>query len=159
MPRPGAVPPGSDLSRLGFLNAYIAGVDVPGMEMAEQGGAEPRAGKALGGAPALAGRTRLLAVHRAAGGGAKAAVAAEADMAKPGGKAGGVLEDNSEFIRESIQERLQERIQKGIQEGIQERLQKGIQEGIQERIDYDLRVRLPQTLARANALQMAFDSC
>ena len=62
-------------------------------------------------------------------------------------QAGGVLEDNSELIRESIRE------------SIQESLRKSIQESIQERIDYDLRVRLPQTLARANALQMAFDSC
>ena len=108
------------------------------MEMAGQGGAEPRAG----GAPALAGRARLLAVHRVAGGGAEAE-AAEADKAKPTGKDGVVLEDNSELIRESIRESLRE----------------GIQERIQERIDYDLRVRLPQTLARANALQMAFDSC
>ena len=113
------------------------------MEMAEQGRAEPRAGKALGGAPALAGRTRLLAVHRVAGGGAEAAAAAEADKAKPTGKDGAALEDNRELIRESIRENIQERLQEGIQEGI----------------DYDLRVRLPQTLARANALQMAFDSC
>ena len=134
------------------------------MEMAEQGGAEPRAGKALGGvlcggaeaapaqpavatAPVLAGHASLLAVHRAAGGGADAVAAAEADKAKPGGKAGDVLEDNSELIQESIRE------------SIQERLRESIQEGIREGIDYDLRVRLPQTLARANALQMAFDSC
>ena len=105
------------------------------MEMAEQGGAEPRTGRALGGAPVLAGRARLLAVHRAA--------EAEDDKAKPEGKAGAVLEDNREFIQECIRESLQERIR----------------ESIREDIDYDLRVRLPQTLARANALQMAFDSC
>ena len=99
------------------------------MEMAEQSGAEPHTGRALGGAPVLAGRARLLAVHRVAD------AAAEDDKAKPKGKAGAVLEDNREFIQECIRER------------------------IREDIDYDLRVRLPQTLARANALQMAFDSC
>ena len=103
----------------------------PAMEMAEHGGATPRTGRALGGAPVLAGRARLLAVHRAA----DAAEAAEADKAKPEGKAGAVSEDNREFIQECIRE------------------------SIREDIDYDLRVRLPQTLARANALQMAFDSC
>ena len=97
------------------------------MEIAEQGGAEPRAGKALGGALC---------------GGADA-VAAEADKAKPGGKAGSILEDNSELIRESIQKSLKKRIR----------------ERIRNDIDYDIRVHLPQTLARANALQMAFDSC
>ena len=108
------------------------------MEMAEHGGAKARTGRALGGAPVLAGRARLLAVHRAAD-----AAEAEADKAKPVGKAGAVSEDNREFIQECIRESLQERIR----------------ERIREDIDYDLRVRLPHTLARANALQMAFDSC
>ena len=142
------------------------------MELAEQGEAEPRAGRdlggvlcggaeaasaqpAAGGAPVLAGRARLLAVHRAVDGGTAAAAAADADKANPRGKAGAVLEDNCELIRLSIQESIQARVQARVQEGIQE----GIQERIRENIDYDLRVRLPQTLARANALQMAFDSC
>ena len=116
------------------------------MEMAEQGGAEPRAGKAPGGAPVLAGRSRLLAVHRAADGGAEAAAAAD-DKCKGKGNAGAVLEDNRELIKESIEARIEARIRDGIRERIR------------EDIDYDLRVHLPRTLARANALQMAFDSC
>ena len=106
------------------------------MEMAEQGGAEPRAGRALGGAPVLAGHARLLAVQRLA-------EAAEDDRAKPTGKDGAVLEDNREFFQECIRESVRE----------------GIRERIREDIDYDLRVHLPRTLARAHALQMAFDSC
>ena len=93
-------------------------------------------GGAPGGAPVLAGHARLLAVQRLA-------EAAEDDRAKPTGKDGAVLEDNREFFQECIRESVRE----------------GIREGIREDIDYDLRVHLPRTLARAHALQMAFDSC
>ena len=138
------------------------------MEMAEQGGAELRIDKASGGAlcgsaeaaparpvagdgPVLAGRARLLAVRRAADGGA----AAEADKAKPKGKDGAVLEDNREFIRERIRARIRE----SVRARIRARIREDRRERIREDLDYDLRVHLPQTLARANALQMAFDSC
>ena len=72
-------------------------------------------------------------------------------------------EDYQEMIQDCIREmRLESNLemrQEMRQEMRKKRMQDDAKKRARERIDYDMRVRIPQTLARAYGLQMIAESC
>ena len=140
-------------------------------------GAAPCGGAARG----PAGRAGALATRQGPAEPAAAAAAEAAEVTAEGEagaakyKSGAVdQEDIWEFIHENIKARTRARIQQGIDEGIQQgidervqeriderlrvRIDERIREGIRKRHDYDYRVAIPRMLARAQAIEMAFES-
>ena len=131
------------------LNCYMAHARAPGMAATGGGGGGgggPDAGPArawLGGAGGPAGRARTEGKRGAA------AMAGKADD-----EARAILER-----REDYQEMIQDCIREMRRESDLEMRREMRKKRIRERIDYDMRVRIPQTLARAYGLQMIAESC
>ena len=116
-----------------------------------------------------AGRSRLLAVHREAENRGSAAGAGKAE-----GEARAILErreDYQEMIQDCIREmrresNLEMRRESNLEmrremrlEMRKKRMQDDAKKRTRERIDYNTRVYIPQTLARAYGLQMIAESC
>ena len=68
-------------------------------------------------------------------------------------------EDYQEMIQDCIREMRRESDLEMRQEMREKRMQDDAKKRTRERIDYDIRVRIPQTLARAYGLQMIAESC
>ena len=149
-----------------FPNAYMAGMSAPGMAMTRPGerdaGASATTGGAArgqtdaavseaGGARGPAGRTVAPVAQQEL---AEPSAAAEAGGVAAGGEAGAAGHESGAVDQEDIWEFIHE----NIKARIRERTRARIRERIRKRHEYDYRVAIPRMLARAQAIEMAFES-